>query len=305
LNLAPFGIEGEPAQFLRSPLASSVHTAVTPTIAGIVLCAAALHAGWNAALRGGGDRLRTVALMSLVTTAVAVPAAIILPLPASPSWPYVGLSAVLQGCYSIVLIQAYRLGELGQVYPIIRGSVPILVTAGGRVVLRQQPSPLSLLGVGLVAAGTLSLAGDGRWVNARAAFPAVITGLIVASYVTMDGLGVRRAGDVGGYAAWIFLAYGVAMPLLFGGLRGRRAMTIGSEAWLRAGGAGIGSVLAYVAVLYALAHAPAGPVAAVRESSVIFAALIGRAALGEALARRRLIACTVVALGAALVGSGL
>ncbi|MGB7589292.1 MAG: hypothetical protein WBM00_11345, partial [Solirubrobacterales bacterium] len=103
---------------------------MTPAVVGLVLCAAVMHAGWNALLRSGTDRMWSLTVMSLAMTVVAIPAALLLPLPTSASWPYIGLSSVLQLAYSLFLIRAYRHGDLGQVYPIARGCVPLLVTLG-------------------------------------------------------------------------------------------------------------------------------------------------------------------------------
>src|SRR5207253_2436167 len=106
---------------------------MSAAVIGLTLFAAALHATWNAALRSGVDRLCFVTIMSFATTLAAIPFALLLPLPATQSWTYLGISAVLQVLYSIFLAHAYRYGELGQVYPIVRGSVPLMVTIGGFV----------------------------------------------------------------------------------------------------------------------------------------------------------------------------
>ncbi|MGP8034454.1 MAG: EamA family transporter, partial [Steroidobacteraceae bacterium] len=104
---------------------------MSATVAALALLAAVLHATWNAALRSGADRLQFVTIMSFATTVLALPFAVVLPLPAVASWAYLGVSALLQVVYVILLAAAYRHGELGQVYPIVRGSVPLLVTIGG------------------------------------------------------------------------------------------------------------------------------------------------------------------------------
>src|SRR5207245_11203873 len=124
----------------------------------LVLFAAVLHAAWNAVLRSGADRLWSITIMSFAMTLVAIPFASVLALPASPSWPYLILSSCLQVGYSVFLGYAYRHGELGQVYPIVRGSVPLLVTLGGFLFASQQPNALALLGVVLVAFGIMRLA---------------------------------------------------------------------------------------------------------------------------------------------------
>ena len=124
------------------------------------LFAAILHAVWNAFLRSGADRLWTVTVMSLVMALVAMPFALIFPLPLAPAWPYLLLSSCLQVGYSVFLVAAYRYGELGQVYPVIRGSVPLLVTFGGFAVAGEHLTAVSLIGVILVALGIMSLSLD-------------------------------------------------------------------------------------------------------------------------------------------------
>jgi uncharacterized membrane protein len=223
--------------------------------------------------------------MSIAMAVVAIPFAVVLPFPASPSWPYLILSSCLQLGYSVVLVYAYRHGELGQVYPIVRGSVPLLVTLGGFVFAGQRPSALALLGVVLVALGIMSLALGRRGATVKSVALAFITGLFIAAYVTSDGIGVRAAGDPRAYAAWILLIYGALMPMTFVAFRGRIPLDVLSADTLKA-----------------LALGPLGPISALRETSVVFAVVIGRVFLGEALTMRRLAACAVVAFGAACLG---
>jgi drug/metabolite transporter (DMT)-like permease len=275
---------------------------MSPAVIGLVLFAAVLHAAWNAVLRSGVDRLWSVTIMSIAMGLVAIPFAAVLALPASPSWPYMILSSCLQLGYSVFLVYAYRHGELGQVYPIVRGSVPLLVTLGGFLFAGQRPSALALLGVVLVALGIMSLALGRRRASAKSVALALITGLFIAAYLTSDGIGVRLAGDPRAYATWIFLIYGVSMPVTFIALRGRLTLDIRSAETLKALAGGVISLVAYVAVISALALGPVGPISALRETSVVFAVVIGRVFLGEKLTLGRLAACAVVAFGAACLG---
>ena len=275
---------------------------MSATVIMLALSAAALHAAWNAVLRMGADRLRAVTVMSFAMTIVAFPLALILPFPAPPAWPYLILSGCLQVGYGLLLVAAYRHGELGQVYPIVRGSVPILVTIGGFVVAGQRLASLPLLGVALVALGIMSLAmGKGR-ATTPTILLALATGLLIASYTTIDAIGVRATGNPAVYATWICLIYGMLLPATFVAIRGKLALDIRSPETLKALAGGLVSLAAYGAVIAAFALGPAGPITALRETSVVFAALIGRLFLGEALTPRRIAACTVVALGAVCVG---
>lgn len=271
---------------------------MTAPVIGLALFAAVLHATWNAFLRSGADRLWTVSVMSLSMVVVALPLALVLPLPLAPAWPWLLLSSMLQVGYSCFLVAAYRHGELGQVYPVVRGSVPLLVTLGGYLFLSERLQPSTLAGVGLIAGGIMTLAIGKAGASPASLFFALITGLFVAAYATVDAIGVRVAGHAIAYATWINILYGSLMVLTF--LAIRRGLSIDPRApdtWKAIGG-GMVSLLAYGAVVMAFALGPAGPITALRETSVIFAAMIGGLFLGESLSARRLLACIVVAVGA-------
>jgi drug/metabolite transporter (DMT)-like permease len=267
----------------------------------LTLAAAALHAIWNALLRSGEDQLWSVTAMSFATTAIAIPAASLLPMPLPSCWSYIGISAVLQVGYSIFLAHAYRHGELGQVYPIVRGSVPLLVTLGGFALAGQQPSRSALVGIALVSAGIASLSLNRGRAGKRTLALALVAALFVASYVTADGIGVRLAGNSQSYAAWIFLAYGALMPVAFFVLRRRLIVDLRTPETLKAMTGGVVSLVSYGAITAALALGELGPVSALRETSIVFSALIGRVVLGEALNLRRILACSVVTLGAVCI----
>ena len=275
---------------------------MSATVIGLALFAAILHATWNAFLRSGADRLWTVTVMSFSSTIVAIPLAIIYSFPAPSAWPYVVLSACLQVGYSVFLVAAYRYGELGQVYPIVRGSVPLLVTLGGFVLANEQLTAGQTVGVVLVAIGIMSLSlGKGRAATSSILF-ALATGAIIAAYATTDAIGVREAGSVGAYTAWVLLIYGALLPAAFIIFRGKLTVDVRSPETLKALAGGVVALLAYGVVVAAFALGPAGPITAIRETSVVFAVLIGWLFLGERLTSRRIAACAIVALGAVCIG---
>jgi drug/metabolite transporter (DMT)-like permease len=271
---------------------------MSPAVIGLVLFAAVLHATWNAVLRSGADRLWSVTTMSLAATAIAIPVAFALPLPPPACWPYLLVSSCLQTVYSVFLAQAYRQGDLGQVYPVVRGSVPLLVTLGAYVLTGQSLSPLSMLGVILVALGIMSLVVDSRRASPKSLMLALITGVSIAAYTVTDAMGVRHAGNAATYATWIFLIYGALMPMMFVIWRGRLRLDVRSPETWKALMGGVISLIAYGAMVAALALGSAGAISALRETSVVFAALIGPIFLKEPLTFHRLAACLVVALGA-------
>jgi drug/metabolite transporter (DMT)-like permease len=266
------------------------------------LAAALLHATWNAVLRGGRDRLWSITVMSFATTAVAIPWAILAPLPAPPAWPWIAVSAILQVGYSIFLVEAYRFGDLGQVYPVARGTAPLLVTLAAAVLAQERPGGQTLAGILLVSIGVIGLTSRLDAASRRSILLATVTGAFIAAYTTVDGIGARRAGEAGSYAAWLFLLYGALMPAWFFAIRGiGGAPTVGAETY-RAVAGGVLSLVTYATVIFALTRAPIGAVSALRETSVVFAALLGYLFVGERLTARRLFACTVIAIGAACIG---
>ena len=275
---------------------------MSATVIGLALFVAILHASWNAFLRTGSDRLWTVTVMSFSATVAAIPLALFHPLPVPSAWPYIVLSACLQVGYSLFLVAAYRYGELGQVYPIVRGSVPLLVTLGGFALAGERLSTLQTLGVVLAALGIMSLSlGKGRAATTSILY-ALATGAIIAAYATVDAVGVRSAGSSGAYTAWVLLVYGMLLPVTFIICRGKLTVDLRSPDALKALGGGIFALIAYGAVVAAFALGPAGPITAIRETSVVFAVLIGRLFLGETLTPKRIAACGVVALGAICLG---
>ncbi len=268
---------------------------------GLALVAAILHASWNAFLRNGADRLWSVTVMSLAGTVIATPFVLVLPLPGADAWFYILLSSLLQVGYSLFLVAAYRHGELGQVYPIVRGTVPLLVTLGGFLFFGEILGPFQTLGVVLVATGIMSLSlGKARAANASLLF-ALATGLIIACYSTVDSKGVRLVAQPVAYAMWVLFLYGLMLTVTYAVIRRGLAIDFRSATTWKAFGGGVVALAAYGLVVVAYSFAPAGLVTAVRETSVVFAVLIGAFFLGERLTLRRLAACVIVAAGAICV----
>lgn len=271
-------------------------------VVALALFAAILHATWNAFLRSGGDRLWTVTIMSLAGAVCALPFAIISPLPASGAWPYILASALFQTGYSVFLVAAYRYGELGQVYPIVRGTIPLLVTLGGFIFAGVQPDRYQVAGVILVAAGIMSLSLGKTRASTSSILFALATGTITAIYATIDSIGVRQVSQSGVYMAWVLLLDAIFLPITFIALRRRLVVDFRTPDTWKALIGGVVAMIAYGAVIAAFSLGPAGPITALRETSVIFAVLIGRLFLGEVMTFRRVLACLIVATGAVLLG---
>jgi len=225
------------------------------------------------------------------------------PIPEPSSWPFIGLSTLFHYLYFIFLYQAYRFGDLSQIYPLARGLAPVLVALGAAVFANESLSFFSLLGVIIASLGIASISflhESSLKNNPSALFFAAGTGIIIAGYTVSDGIGVRLSGSPFGYIAWLFLFEFPVVLFVFYRRRGRLKVSLKSE-WKQFIGTGISSVFAYGIVIFAVAHAPIAAISALRESSVIIAALIGAFILGERPWQQRVTAAILVAGGVALI----
>ncbi len=272
-----------------------------PLIAGLVLFAAFLHAAWNGLLRGGEDRLWSMTAISIAMGAVALLALPFLPMPGAASWPYIIASGLIHIGYNLSLVRQYRTGDLGEAYPIARGASPLLVTIGAAAFAGEHLNRLALLGIMMISAGIIVMAFHGRHLKTDTLPAALVTGVFIAVYSVIDGMGVRLAGDAMAYTAWMTLFF-FLMPLYFWAARGAPAFAAPAKAWGIALTGGCLAVLAYGIVIFAMQKSPMGIVSALRETSVVFATLIGWFFLGETLTLRRIAACLVIAFGAAGLG---
>ena len=273
---------------------------------GFVLLAALLHASWNAMLHGNADRLLSMTWMSIAIGAVAALVALVTPWPAAAAWPYIVASGLVHIVYNVSLVRSYRRNDLAQAYPIARGSSPLLVTLGAALFAHETIGPLHALGIVMISGGIIALALQGQHVSRAGALAALTTGATIALYTVIDGIGVRLSGgEALAYTAWMFLFYWL-MPLLFVAKRGLAALWAPLRTAPMALGSslvgGLVSIAAYGIVIWALQSGAMGAVSALRETSVVFAVLIGRVFLREAVSGKRWLACIVVAAGAVCLG---
>ncbi|AQH03275.1 multidrug DMT transporter permease [Burkholderia sp. KK1] len=274
---------------------------------GVVLFAALLHASWNAMLHGNRDRFLSMTWMSIAIGVVSVFVVLYLPLPPQAAWPYIVASGLVHIAYNLSLVRAYRRGDLAQAYPIARGSSPMLVTLGAALFAHEGIGALHALGIALISGGIMALALQGGRVSRAGALAALTTGVTIAIYTVIDGIGVRLSeGEAITYTAWMFMFYWF-MPVIFAAKRGLPALwTPLRDAPMAVGSSlagGLVSIAAYGIVIWAMQAGAMGAVSALRETSVVFAALIGRVFLQEPVSAKRWIACVVVAAGAVLLGT--
>lgn len=273
---------------------------------GIVLFAALLHASWNAMLHGNRDRFLSMTWMSIAIGVVATLVVVSTPWPASASWPYIVASGLVHIFYNVSLVRSYRRSDLALAYPIARGSSPLLVTLGAALFAHEAIGSLHALGIAMISGGIIALALQGGRVSRAGALAALATGASIALYTVIDGIGVRLSGgEALAYIAWMFLFYWL-MPVLFVATRGLAALWTPVRAEPIAVGSslagGLVSIAAYGIVIWAMQSGAMGTVSALRETSVVFAALIGRVFLQEAVDGRRWLACVIVAGGAVFLG---
>lgn len=274
-------------------------------VIGLVLTAALLHASWNALLKSSADRLASLTLMTIGAGVGAIPLVLWRPLPEPASWFYIVLSGLLHTGYNLFLIRAYKIGDFGQSYPIARGSSPLLVALGAAAFAGEQLGLYTVAGIALVSVGIVSLAnlrGIGRREHLSAPAAAFATGAFIAAYTVTDGIGARLAGDAVSYAGWLFVLDSVPLVLIYLHKHRRSPIALSErDTWISLFG-GVMSLLAYGIVIWAVTLAPMGMVSALRETSVLFALLIGALFLGEKLTLRRVLSCAVIAAGAVVLG---
>jgi len=273
---------------------------------GLVLVAALLHATWNAMLHGNHDRFLSMTWMSIAISVVSSVVVLFAPWPTRAAWPYIVASGLTHIVYNMSLVRAYRRSDLGEAYPIARGSSPLLVTLGAALFAHEAIGPLHAIGIVMISGGIMTLALEGGNVSRAGALSALTTGATIALYTVIDGIGVRLSnGEALTYTAWMFLFYWL-MPVLFIAMRGAAALwssvrdapvAIGSSF-----AGGLVSIGAYGIVIWAMQSGAMGAVSALRETSVVFAVLIGRMFLREAVSARRWMACVIVAAGAVCLG---
>ncbi|CAA2102796.1 hypothetical protein MBUL_01868 [Methylobacterium bullatum] len=274
---------------------------MTASVVALVLVAAFLHAGWNTLLRGGTDRLWSMSVMNLAVGGLGLVGLLAFGLPNPSSWPYAVASGFIHIAYNALLLVTYRSGDLGQTYPIARGSSPAMVALGAALVAREHPDVLGAAGIALVSCGILALAFAKGGVARSQLIAALGTGATIAAYTLVDGIGVRVSGDWLSYTAAMF-CFHLAFPIWLAFVRGSRVLDASPVESAKALGGGVISLVAYAVVIWAMRLGAMGAVSALRETSVVFAALLGRAFLAERLTAGRIAACLVIALGAALIG---
>jgi len=278
---------------------------VDPFVFTAVLAAAACHAGWNALLKLNVAPVVATVLVAVAAGLLVLPLLPLTPLPAAAAWPFIVASAIIHVAYFVTLAEAYRWGDLTQVYPIARGTAPLLTAALASLWLNEALGAIGWAGIIVLAAGILLLTFKGarkleRFDHRAVAF-ALATSLTITAYTLIDGIGARLAGSSLAYTVWLFIGDGITMAI-YGWLRIGPGLVKDFRAhWLIATAGAALSTAAYAIAIWAMTVAPIALVAALRETSVLFAALLGTLILREPVLPVRLLAALLVMVGALLL----
>ena len=267
----------------------------------MVLGEALLHAAWNALVKVNADRLVMIAIMMMSQVGIAVLVVPFVAFPTPQAWPYIWASTVLNTAYCVFLINAYRHGDLSHVYPISRGSAPLIVAVISVAIVGETLSRQAGLSVVIIALGIMSLTltrGAAGFKEPRAMLYALGTGVFIAGYTIVDGLGARLADSAHSYTFWVHLVNGIPIALIALYLRRGRILISVRQSWKVGVLGGMISLLAYWIVIWAMTQAPLALVSAVRETSMVFAVLLGVFVLRERLDLARL-----ASIGTTLIGT--
>ncbi|MEP7062618.1 MAG: SMR family transporter [Betaproteobacteria bacterium] len=266
-----------------------------------VLGAAFLHALWNALLKSAaGDAMLDTSLIVAGSSVVGLCVLPFIHLPIRAAWPFIAVSATIHFAYYVTLAGAYKRGDLSFAYPLMRGVAPLIVTLLGIVFLHEHPTLQTSAGIVLISLGILTIAwfAGGRHTLASAGW-ALSNAMIIALYTLIDGAGARASGDPAAYVTWLVFLEGLPFLAWILHTRGRSALAYWRLRWRRGIGGGAASLAAYAIVLWAMTRAPVAVVAALREVSVVFAALMGVTALKEGFGWKRVAGAATVVLGVA------
>jgi drug/metabolite transporter (DMT)-like permease len=286
-------------------------THLTSGVLAAVLGAAALHALWNSLVKSAGDKFLSSAVVAIWCGAAALAAALVLPRPAGAAMPFIVASAVLHIVYFLLVGLLYRNADLSVAYPIMRGLAPLIAAVIALAALGEAPAPIAGLGVVALVAGVLAMGASGL-AHGRIDRPTIAVALansaVIAIYSVIDGQGARVSGTGAAFAfaynSWADALTALAYLPIILCLRGRGAAAAFARDWRVGLVGGLAAFLGYAIVIWAMTHAPIAAVAALRETSVVFAAIIGVVALGEPFHGQRAIAALVILAGVILLRVG-
>lgn len=269
-----------------------------------VLAGAAMHAGWNALVKSGLDRTTSIFLLAFIQGIICLALLPFFAIPSALSWPFIAVSAILHSGYKIFLIRAYAHGDMSQVYPLARGAAPLIVALAGIFLLQENLTATKFAAVCVIGLGVMMMSsrfGSGEAMPRKALLFALGTALFTASYTLVDGVGAQLSGTASGFTLWMFVGDGVLMTIYALLVRGRGLFAAVRGNLLSGTAAGALSLGSYWIAIWAFTLAPIALVAALRETSVLFAMLIAVFWLGEKASPRRWLAAGLILAGIVLM----
>lgn len=271
---------------------------LSPHVLLAVLLGALLHACWNALVKSSTDKTLDTALIHVLCSFYALPICLYVGLPDPQVWPYIAASLVVHVAYYFALAGAYRHGDLGLAYPLMRGTAPVLVALSSFLVLGEALTPLAWLGVLCVSCGLLLFGSGGAMLaQKKAVVFALCNAVLIAIYTVVDAKGARLSGHVLQYAALLFALDGWPFAILVLWQRKGAVMPYVRVRWRIAAGGAAASLASYSIALWAMTVAPVALIAALRETSVLFAAILGAWLLKEPWTRPRVLGTVSIVLG--------
>ncbi|KAB8049468.1 EamA family transporter [Janthinobacterium rivuli] len=278
-------------------------------VVAVVLFAALLHASWNAIVKSGKDTFLSTVLVSVGAALISLAVLPFVEAPAPASWPYLLASAVAQLAYYSLLAAAYRAGDMSHAYPLMRGSAPLIVALASWPLIGERLSSMQMGAVACICAGIFALYFAARLPataavrknTGRATAFALVNACVIASYTLIDGIGVRLSGAPAAYTMWIFVLNGAGLLLWTVLRRPADLLAYAQTQWRLAAFGGVGTLASYGLALWAMTQAPVAAIAALRETSILFAIAIAALFLREKISPRRYLAIGLIAAGAILM----
>lgn len=274
-----------------------------PLVFGLVLASAFMHAGWNTLIKSGGAPLIRLAITNGVAALVMLPVGLMMGFPDPASWPYLIASMFVHLFYYLLLASGYRIADLSLLYPIARGSAPPLVALGAFILAGETLSVMGMISIAVISCAIGLMAyriphGNG---GIKSILLALVIGALIASYTVMDGMGSRLTGNAMTYIAWMFVLDGLLLSVWVLARHGRAVPEYVRHHWFQGIASGVMYTASYGFVVWAMSITPMTYVSALRETSVIVAAILGTRLLKEPLGGRRIFSACLVAAGVALL----
>lgn len=281
---------------------------MTTSVLLAVLFAAFCHASWNALVKFGNDRFFGLIMVSFFSGVLAIPGLIWLGLPSANAIPWLMLSVIFHIGYTYFLSQAYTHGDLGQIYPISRGSAPLITALLSLLIFNEVISFMGFVGILLIISGVIIITFAGRKftlnIKGKALLYALCTAFFTACYTLSDGHGSRTSENPIVYTLWLFLLNGIVL-MVPGIVKYRATLFQGIKQYWHTGLlGGLMQLISYGIAIWAMSQAPIVLVAAIRETSVLFAMFLSIVFLKERFNMMRVIACMVILAGVLLAKLG-